>query len=60
LLENEDSLMATDRLNNRTCALLPDVRLKVIEGAGHNAMLELPEEVNEGLDEFLTECFVGG
>jgi pimeloyl-ACP methyl ester carboxylesterase len=60
LVGNEDCLMAKDRLNNRTCALLPDVRSKVIEGAGHNAMLELPEEVNAGLDEFLTECFAEG
>ena len=60
LVGSEDCLMAKDRLNSRTCALLPDVRLKVIEGAGHNAMLELPEEVNAGLDEFFTECFSGG
>jgi pimeloyl-ACP methyl ester carboxylesterase len=57
LVGNEDCLMAKDRLNDRTCALLPDVRSKIIEGAGHNALLELPEEVNAGLDEFFTECF---
>ncbi|HEY5533292.1 MAG TPA: alpha/beta hydrolase [Candidatus Anoxymicrobiaceae bacterium] len=60
LVGSEDSLMAKDRLNSRTCALLPDARLKVIEGAGHNAMLELPDEVNQSLDAFFMERFGGG
>jgi pimeloyl-ACP methyl ester carboxylesterase len=60
LVGSEDSLMAKDRRNGRTHALLPDSRLKVIEGAGHNAMLERPDEVNHALDEFFTECFSRG
>ena len=61
LVGDEDTLvMSKDRLNSRTCALLPDARLKVIEGAGHHALLERPDEVNEALDEFFTECFSGG
>jgi pimeloyl-ACP methyl ester carboxylesterase len=60
LVGSEDTLQAKDRLNKRTYDLLPDARLKVIEGAGHNAMLEMPEEVNQALEEFFAECFMEG
>jgi pimeloyl-ACP methyl ester carboxylesterase len=59
LVGSEDCLTSKDRRNERTHAILPDSRLKVIEGAGHNAMLEQPDEVNRALDEFFTECFSG-
>ena len=57
LVGSEDTLMADDRCNRRTHALLPDSRLKVFEGAGHCSMQEQPEEFNESLDGFLAECF---
>jgi NTE family protein len=57
LVGSEDTLMADDRCNRRTHALLPDSRLKVFEGAGHCSPREQPEAFNEALDGFLTECF---
>jgi len=60
IVGSEDSLMANDRKNKRTYSLLPDARLKVLEGAGHLALLERPEELNEALDGFLTEVFGKG
>ncbi|MDY6794145.1 MAG: alpha/beta hydrolase [Actinomycetota bacterium] len=59
LVGSEDSLMADDRRNQRTYSLLPDARLEVFEGAGHNALQERPEELNRALDGFLTEVFGG-
>jgi len=59
LVGDEDSLMARDRMNSRTYALLPNARLTVIAEAGHNAMLEKPDAVNLCLDTFFRECFNG-
>jgi pimeloyl-ACP methyl ester carboxylesterase len=59
LVGSEDCLTSKDRGNERTHNILPDSRLKSIEEAGHNAMLEKPDEVNNALDEFFTECFSG-
>jgi pimeloyl-ACP methyl ester carboxylesterase len=59
LVGSEDSLMANDRENTRTYALLPDARLKVFEGTGHMSPQERPEEFNGALDGFLTEVFSG-
>ncbi len=37
-------------------ALLPEVVLVKVEGAGHVAMLEQPKQVNEHLQELLSQC----
>jgi len=60
LVGSEDDITKTDRKNRRTHSLLPDARLKVLEGAGHLALQEMPEEFNEALDGFLTEVFGKG
>jgi pimeloyl-ACP methyl ester carboxylesterase len=60
LVGSEDDITKTDRENRRTYSLLPDARLKVLEGAGHLALQEMPEEFNETLDGFLAEVFGKG
>jgi pimeloyl-ACP methyl ester carboxylesterase len=45
------------RAVTETCELLPDARCQVYKGAGHNPLLERPEQVNKDLEVFLEECF---
>jgi pimeloyl-[acyl-carrier protein] methyl ester esterase len=56
LVGSEDRL-TNKRANRRTCELLPDARLVVFEGAGHDTQLERSEELNRELRGFLEECF---
>jgi 3-oxoadipate enol-lactonase len=56
LVGSEDRLTMKG-LSKRTYEMLPQARLKVYEGRGHDTMLECPEEVNRDIDEFLQECF---
>jgi pimeloyl-ACP methyl ester carboxylesterase len=39
--------------------MLPDARMEVLEGAGHDTQLDSTEEVNQALDDFFRECFTG-
>ncbi len=44
--------------SQRTHEMIPGSRLKIYEGRGHDTMLEVPEELNHDIEEFLQECFV--
>jgi non-heme chloroperoxidase len=58
LAGTEDKLVGVGT-SKRTCEMLPDARMKVFEGAGHDTQLDSTEEVNQALDDFLRECFAG-
>ncbi len=49
--------LTSDKVNRRTCAVLPDARLVVYEDAGHSTHLERTEEFNVEMDAFLEACF---
>ena len=57
ILVGSEDILTNARANRRTCELLPDVRLKVYEGAGHDTQLERTEEFNRDVGDFLQECF---
>lgn len=49
--------LTNDKVNRRTCELLPRARLVVYEGAGHSTFLERTREFNRELEGFLEHCF---
>jgi pimeloyl-ACP methyl ester carboxylesterase len=57
LLLGEHDKLTNIKANRRTAALLPDARLKVFKGAGHDSLLERSEEFNDELASFLSETF---
>jgi pimeloyl-ACP methyl ester carboxylesterase len=57
LLVGSEDRLTMKGLSKRTHDLLPQARLKIYEGCGHDTMLECPEKVNRDIDEFLQECF---
>lgn len=57
LLLGEHDKLTNLEANRRTAALLPDARLKVFEGAGHDSLLERSEEFNDELGSFLADAF---
>ena len=57
LLVGSRDKLTSERVNRRTCALLPQARLVVFKGAGHCVQLERRAEFNVELEDFLAQCF---
>ena len=57
LLVGEKDRLTSAESNRRTAELLPNARLKVFPGAGHDCLLERWEEFNTDISAFLGEAF---
>lgn len=55
LLVGEHDKLTSTEANRKTAALLPDARLKVFRGAGHDSLMERNREFNDELTYFLAE-----
>jgi pimeloyl-ACP methyl ester carboxylesterase len=56
VIGSDGDLLIQHQHSEAIAALLPDVELVQVEGAGHVPMLERPKRVNEHLLEFLAHC----
>jgi pimeloyl-ACP methyl ester carboxylesterase len=50
-------MLTAQRSSERTSEMIPQAKLKVYEGSGHDTMLERPEELNNDIGAHLKECF---
>jgi pimeloyl-ACP methyl ester carboxylesterase len=57
LLMGEHDKLTNISANTRTAAMLPDARLKIFPGAGHDSLMERSDEFNDEMASFLDEAF---
>jgi non-heme chloroperoxidase len=57
LLMGEHDKLTNVSANMRTAALLPQARLRIFSGAGHDSLLERSREFNDEMARFLEEVF---